>query len=99
MNLKDYDLSEKSLQHFKFKSNLMKLDITDLDDGGAIYSITSKIAAGITDTTDKTIMDAIVRAAEENGVSDLYILDKQFVFDAIREKMERERRKNGQENL
>lgn len=39
---------------------------------------------------DKTVHDAIVKAAKEDGVSDLFLFDREFVATAIREKMERE---------
>lgn len=39
---------------------------------------------------DKTVHDAIVKAAKEDGVSDLFLFDREFVAAAIREKMERE---------
>ena len=32
----------------------------------------------------------IVNLARENGITDLFVLDKKFVLDALKEKMERE---------
>lgn len=47
------------------------------------------IAAKVADMTDHAIWCAIIDAAREEGVTDLYLLDKQFVIDALREKIER----------
>lgn len=55
-----------------------------------IHTATAKMVAQVVDTQERMLVEAVVRAAEEEGVRDLYILDKKFVFDALREKMERE---------
>lgn len=55
-----------------------------------IHTATAAMAAQVADARDRTIVEAIIQAAEEAGVRDLYILNKKFVFDALREKMERE---------
>lgn len=41
------------------------------------------------DTLDQKLVEACIQAAQEEGVC-LTLIDKQFVVDAIREKMERE---------
>lgn len=38
---------------------------------------------------DNEICRASIEAAREAGITDLYLLDKQFIAEAIREKMER----------
>lgn len=48
------------------------------------------MAAQVVDTQERMLVEAVIKAAEEEGVRDLYILDKKFVLDALREKMERE---------
>lgn len=53
--------------------------------------ITTRIYADVVDMTDNTIVDACVKAARQAGINDAYLLDKQFVLDAIREKIERTR--------
>lgn len=50
----------------------------------------TKIHAEVVDRTDTVIYEAIVNAAKEAGVSDLYLIDKKFVVDAILEKCSRE---------
>ena len=53
--------------------------------------ITTRLYADVVDMTDNTIVDACVKAARQAGINDVYLLDKQFVLDAIREKIERTR--------
>lgn len=55
-----------------------------------IHTVTATMVAKVADTRDRAIVEAIIQAAEEEGVRDLYILSRRFVFDALREKMERE---------
>lgn len=38
-------------------------------------------------------MDAIIREAKASGITELYVLNKDFIISAIREKMEREAKK------
>lgn len=49
-----------------------------------------KIQAAAIDMTDNLIVQAITQAAKEDGVTDLYLIDKKFAAEAIREKLERE---------
>ena len=76
--------------HYKILENPMKIDIEEQKDGSAIYSITNKIMAKMSDVTESAIVDAIIDEAIREGVSDLYILNKQFIISAILEKIERD---------
>lgn len=53
--------------------------------------ITEKFHAELVDMQDKAIVDAVIKAAEQEEITQLLLLDKGFVLDAIREKMERMR--------
>lgn len=55
-----------------------------------IHTVTAQMVAKVADTRDRAIVEAVIQAAEEAGVRDLYILSRSFVFNALREKMERE---------
>ena len=46
--------------------------------------------AKLIDMKNKALVQECIKAANEAGITDLFLLDKQFVLDAIREKMERE---------
>lgn len=52
-----------------------------------------RIMAQVADLSDQAIYNAIKKAAQEAGVTDLYLMDKKFVLDALREKLEREKPK------
>ena len=53
------------------------------------YTI-QNISAVVADMTDTAIFQAIIQTAKEAGITDLYLMDKQFVSDALKEKLERE---------
>lgn len=59
----------------------------DLTDPFTIKSISATVA----DMTDNAVYNAIIRSAQESGVTDLYLMDKKFVADALREKLDREK--------
>ena len=52
-----------------------------------------KISAAVADMTDQAICNAIIQSAKESSVTDLYLMDKTFILDAIREKLDREKPK------
>ena len=70
------------LKHFHFSE-------PEIHDNQA--KITHRIYADVVDMTNNAIVDACVKAARQAGINDLYLLDKQFVLDALREKIERMR--------
>ena len=49
-----------------------------------------KISAVVADMTDQAVYQAIIQSARESGITDLYLMDKQYVADALREKAERD---------
>lgn len=60
-----------------------------LDDEAGVYTIKSKIVAEVANALDSEIVNAIVRAAQEAGVTDLILIDKEFILSAIQHEMER----------
>ena len=74
---------DKRLMHYQFPS-------PDLQIHGTMAELDRKIAAVVEDTTDAAIVQAVKEAARAEGVADLYLLDRKFIMDAIREKKERE---------
>lgn len=58
--------------------------------GQSPYTIQMRSAIAFTRETDRMILDSIVQKAKENGITDLYVLNEDFILGAIREKMERE---------
>lgn len=57
---------------------------------GLLDDHAQRIQAAAIDMTDNLIVQAITQAAKEEGVTDLYLIDKKFAADAIKEKLERE---------
>lgn len=49
------------------------------------------IAAKVADMTDSAIVEAIIEFAQKEGITDLYLMDKRFVMEALTEKLEREK--------
>ena len=72
------------LQHIQL-DNLLEL-------GGGLdspYKLACSIYARVMDTTDRVIVDACIEYAKAAGISDLYLLDREFVKAALLEKAER----------
>lgn len=55
------------------------------------YTMTQRICAEAVELQDEVIVSACIRAAREAGITDLFLIDRQFVLDALREKIEREK--------
>lgn len=60
-----------------------------------MHQVTMQYAAMAVDMQEKTIVEAVIKAAKEQGITQLYLLDRDFVVAAIREKLE----KDGSESL
>ena len=55
------------------------------------FSVTQKFAVRVIEMHDEAIYNAVVEAAREAGINQLHLLDKKFVLEALREKVEREK--------
>lgn len=68
---------------------LMRYSLKDigLDEGDPTHII-QRLRAKVADMTDDAIVEACVNAARDAGINSLYLLDKTFVVDAIREKIQ-----------
>ena len=74
-------MSTNPLKHYSIPSNM-------LQDPDTIKMITAKVV----DMTDAAIVQAVKETAVEMGVTDLYLLDREFIMAAINNELER--RKN-----
>lgn len=54
------------------------------------YNIEAVIQTKILNLAEESVVQAVVEEARLEGVTDLYLLDKKFVIEALIEKMERE---------
>lgn len=62
----------------------------DPDTENSIYSLVRKQMVAFVKETDRFLAQAIIEKARENGVTDLYALNEDFIISAILEKVERE---------
>lgn len=73
-------LMANKLAHFNLKDTSYDMDT---------YSIVRKISAQIVDMQDDVIVQCCIDVAKEAGIHDLILMDKKFVLDALREKIQR----------
>ena len=91
-------------QHNCFKVKIPKMARIDLalptmSIENDVYTINQKIAAHCIDMADETIMKAIISTAKSEGISQLFLLDKEFVMNALRKAIaEHERRATDERN-
>ena len=73
--------TEKYLQHHK----LNRADLEEIfnGQGSYTYTIANRLLAQVVDTTDEVIVKAIIDYAREAGVTDLFLIDKEFIMSAI----------------
>ena len=67
--------------HFSLHKRPVEMDFTET--GTFSGKVFSKLLAEVVDTQDKVIVDAIVRYATERGVTDLFLIDEEFIKSAI----------------
>lgn len=79
------------IKHYRFNIRQL-LDSYDFSDdlSTTIYTINESIMAKVVDTHDKTIVDAVLAVAIAENIDHLYVMDKKFVLDALKEKLIRD---------
>lgn len=73
---------------YKFAEHI-KFPTQTTDFSADLPKIEFKILAQVMDICDKVIYDAVVDFAKEAGISDLYLLDREFVRTALINEAER----------
>ena len=68
-----------------------KLTNDDIEE--TTYELHNEFLVKCVDLLDKEIVNAIVNAARENGVTDVYLIDKEFILRAIKNELERMKEK------
>ena len=80
-------MESKLGQHFEFAP----FPCVKIGENGSIgYSIAHKVAVEFLKSTEQFLLSAIIQRAREAGITDLYVINEDFVMAAIREKLERE---------
>jgi 6-phosphogluconate dehydrogenase len=65
-------------EHYKFQDNSFATSVTE---------ITQKIAVIMNDNVENAIIDKIIQEAKQEGVTDLFILNKQAIMEAIKKQI------------
>lgn len=81
---------EVKMQYFRLDAEFDPLVVTDLD--RMIMSEVRQDAVKLVEDFDGMIADGIIQELRKEGYTDLYVLDRRFVLEAISEKVARERR-------
>lgn len=64
-----------------------KLNNDDIEE--VTYELHNEFLVKCVDLLDKEIVNAIVDTARENGVTEVYLIDKEFILRAIKNELER----------
>ena len=83
---KEYPLLHKPLRVPKISM--------EVSPDNTLCQVTHKLLAEVADRTDDVIVQAIIREAERAGVNDLYLIDREYILDALRLKREADKRAN-----
>lgn len=68
-------------EKFSFPEN------TDFNFDNAVHSVTQKVVAQFVDDYDDYIVSQIANTARENGISELVVLNKTTIMDALKKQM------------
>lgn len=66
----------------------VRYDSTSFEDTALHFA--KNIVARVIDMRDQAIYNESIKAAREAGIDELILMDKQFVLDALHEKLERD---------
>lgn len=69
---------------------------SQIEEVDRVYKYCEKIYAECLNIADEAIYKAVIRAAMDAGVTQIYLLDKQFVVDALTAALEKWRDGNDQ---
>lgn len=72
----------KPINHLNLKVPTPKFGEDEF--GNYFASYTNKILAEVVDTSDKAIVEAIIKEATAQGVNELFLIDKEFIMSAIK---------------
>ena len=76
------------MQHFRLDADFNPLTFTDVD--SFMVNQVRKAAVKLVEDFDGMIADGIIQELRKEGFTDLYVLNRKFVLDAIYEKISRE---------
>lgn len=71
------------LKYFSLRDRPLELDFTQ-SENSFTGKVTHSLMAQVVDMQDKVIVDAIIKYALEQGCTDLFLIDEDFVKSAIK---------------
>ena len=74
----------------------VRMNNPDINFDGGVFSFREQIMVQCANMRDDAIVDAVIRAARDEGITDLYLLDKKFVLDALTTAIEARNRRVGE---
>lgn len=66
------------------------LQVRTGEDGNTVASTTIQAVVLWKEDIKNYIMDEIIKMCKEHGITDLYVLNRDFILSAVKEKIERE---------
>lgn len=70
------------IKHLSLNKRPVELDFSQMESfTGKVFS---RLMSDVVDMQDKVIVDAIIRYATEQGCTDLFLIDEEFVKSAIK---------------
>ena len=66
------------------------LQVRTDEDGNTVASATIQAVVLWKEDIKNYIMDEIIKMCKEHGITDLYVLNRDFILSAVKEKIERE---------
>lgn len=85
MNIDLLKPKNSPLVHYDLEPDFMRWDLE-----GNMMKYMAQIQAKVVDLHEAAIVDAVIAEARAAGMTDLYLLDREFVLSAITEKITRE---------
>lgn len=85
------DTPERKSVAFRWRADFSKLP-DKIDDPlvqDQIFKLTHTVSVQIAQDLDNALADAIIAAAQEEGIDEVFIIDRKFCLDAVREKIKR----------
>lgn len=85
------DTPERKNVAFRWQADFSKLP-DKIDDPlvqDQIFKLTHTVSVQIAQDLDNALADDIIAAAQEAGIDEVFIIDRKFCLDAVREKIER----------
>ena len=92
MSDKAYKISKESVDKVFPQQTLMHIPLyldDIIDTHGSVATLHKKIMAQVVDITNRAICEAIRKYAYEQGVTDIYLIDEDFIKSAIMHEIER----------